>query len=469
MDELLNWRNVHLSWPDRYNEVVDEELKPRSDYQQYFNNLSEMGTQRFSEKVRSATTIAFLEGFTFNIEPGQYRPIPIDFIPRIIMKETFDHVAEGLRQRAIALNKFLQDVYDGEKTIVPDEVIYGSRYFYPDLIGLQPRNGVFIHVYGADLLYDGGGFRIIEDNLRVPSGVAYQVKLREISMRFLPSLREGYRILDYRPWEYLRQAMIDASWTRDPFMVLLSDGPFDSAYFEHRYLADLLGIPLVEGSDLHIDEDGYVVMRQPGEGEVQVDVIYRRIEDLDLFVPGLSKAYADGKVALVNAWGTGVADDKLVYHYVPQLIREYTGKDPIIPQPKTYAPIEPEDMVEIEKRIKKLVVKTREGYGGLGTIVLPDYMSDILDKIAGDVMRKIELEPDHYIAQELVEFSTTLLHSNSAPLLLRDAPIDFRVYVYYTSEGPQVPPGGLSRYARHGMITNNSSGGGAKETWIIET
>ncbi|MCE4625786.1 MAG: circularly permuted type 2 ATP-grasp protein, partial [Desulfurococcales archaeon] len=184
-------------------------------------------------------------------------------------------------------------------------------------------------------------------------------------------------------------------------------------------------------------------------------------------VPGLSKAYADGKVALVNAWGTGVADDKLVYHYIPQVIREYLGEDPIIPQPKTYAPIEPGDLLEIRKRIHELVVKTREGYGGFGTIVIPDYKGEVRDKIARDVLNMITLEPDHYIAQELVKFSTSLLHSDSAPLLLRDAPIDFRVYVYYTAEGPQVPPGGLSRYARHGMITNNSSGGGIKETWVI--
>ncbi len=251
-------------------------------------------------------------------------------------------------------------------------------------------------------------------------------------------------------------------------MVLLSDGPYDSAYFEHRYLASLLGIPLVEGSDLRIDEGGYVVLRVPGEGEVQVDVIYRRIEDLDIFVPVLSKAYVDGKVALVNAWGTGVADDKLVYHYVPQLIREYEEDDPIIRQPKTYAPIDPNDMLKIEENIKRLVVKTREGYGGLGTIVLPDYRGEVLDRIARDVLEKVTIEPQNYIAQELVEFSTTLLHSNSSPLLLRDAPIDFRVYGYYTSEGPIFPPGGLSRYARHGMITNNSSGGGAKETWVIK-
>ncbi|MCE4625401.1 MAG: circularly permuted type 2 ATP-grasp protein, partial [Desulfurococcales archaeon] len=330
---ILSWRSIHINYPDRYNEVIDEDLKPRPEYEAFFENLINMGTQKFSEEVRNASIIAFLEGFTFNIEPGQYRPIPMDFIPRIVRRKAFNHIAVGLKQRAIALNKLLQDIYSGEKTIVPDEVIYGSKYFYPDLVGLMPRHGIFIHVYGADLLFDGTEFKIIEDNLRVPSGVAYQLKIRELGGRFLPQLREGYRIADYRPWEHLKKAMRDASWARDPFMVLLSDGPYDSAYFEHRYLANLLGIPLVEGSDLRVDERGYVVLRLPGEGEVQVDVIYRRIEDLDIFVPGLSKAYADGKVALVNAWGTGVADDKLVYHYIPQVIREYLGEDPIIPQP----------------------------------------------------------------------------------------------------------------------------------------
>ena len=466
-ESILNWRNVHIRYPDRYNEVVDESLRPRREYEPLFSSLAGIGAQRFAEEARNASTIAFLEGFTFNIEPGQYRPIPMDFIPRIITRDTFERIARGLKQRATALNRFLQDVYSGERTVVPEEVVYSSKYFYPDLVGLQPRHGIFIHVYGADLLFDGSRFLVIEDNLRVPSGAAYQAKIRELSERFLPELREDYRILDYRPWELLLEAMRDASWARDPFMVLLSDGPYDSAYFEHRYLASLMGIPLVEGSDLRVDERGYVVLRVPGEGEVQVDVIYRRIEDLDIFVPGLSKAYADGKVALVNAWGTGVADDKLVYHYVPGLIREYLGEDPLIPQPKTYAPIDPGDLLEITRRIRELVVKTREGYGGFGTIVLPDYKGEVLERVAREVLESIVREPEHFIAQELVRFSTTLLHSDSSPLLLRDAPIDLRVFTYYTARGPQVPPGGLSRYARHGMITNNSSGGGIKETWVV--
>ncbi len=468
MPALLEWRRIRVSWPHFYNEVVDEGLRPRPLYEQFFSNMESVGMQPFAEKVLNALMTAYLEGFTFNIEPGQYRVIPMDFIPRIVPAGAFAEVARGLEQRARALNRFLQEVYAGERTPVPEEVVYSSRYFYPDLVGLQPRHGIYIHVYGADLLYDGSRFYVIEDNLRIPSGVAYQLKMRELSTRFLPQLREGYSIAEYRPWEALRRAMMDSSWARDPFMVLLTDGPYDSAYFEHVYLARLLGVPLVEGSDLRVDESGYVVARVPGEGEVQVDVIYRRVEDLDLFVPGLSKAYADGKVALVNAWGTGVADDKLVYHYVPRLVREYLGEEPVLPQPATYAPIDPVDMEVIEREIRRLVVKTREGYGGLGTIVMPDYSGEVLDRVARDVLEMLQENPEAFIAQETVDFSATLLHSDTAPLLFTDAPIDLRVYVYYTALGPVVPPGGLSRYARHGRITNNTSGGGVKETWVVE-
>ncbi len=465
---VLEWHRVSISWTNCYNEVVDESLRPRPLYEQLFANLEEMGAHVFAERTMTAITSAYLEGFTFNIEPGQYRLIPMDFLPRIIDSKTFRVISEGLQQRARVLNSFLNDVYEGERTIVPDEVIYGSKYFYPDLVGVKPRNGVYIHVYGADLLFDGKEFFVIEDNLRVPSGVAYQLKMRELGRRFFPELRNGYRIAVYEPWKSLKQAMLDASWVRDPFMVLLSDGPYDSAYFEHVFLAEKLGIPLVEGNDLRIDDRGYVVAKIPGEGEVQVDVIYRRVEDLDIFVPGLSKAYIEGKVALVNAWGTGVADDKLVYHYLPQLIREYDGRDPILPQPPTYSPLDPRDLMIIERRLPELVVKIREGYGGLGTVILKDYRGNIKRKVAEQVLEDIRRNPEHYVLQETIDFSTTLLHSDTSPLLFRDAPVDLRVYVYYPANGPVVPPGGLSRYARYGRITNNTSGGGVKETWVVE-
>ena len=465
---VLSWDRVEVRWPGSYNEVVDEDLRPRPVYEQFFANLSSLGSHAFTEEARNASITAFLEGFTFNTEPGQYRLIPMDFIPRILSRREFEAVARGVEQRVRALNAFLRDVYAGEKTVVPESVVYSSKYFYPDLVGLEPRHGIFIHVYGGDILFDGERYLVIEDNLRVPSGVAYQLKMRELGERFIPGVREGYRILDYRPWELLLEAMRAASWARDPFMVLLTDGPFGSAYFEHVYLSRLMGIPLVEGNDLRVDEGGYVVARIPGEGEVQVDVIYRRVEDLDVFVPGLSKAYIDGKVALVNAWGTGAADDKLVYYYVPRLIEEYLGEEPLLPQPLTLAPIEPGDLARIEESIERMVVKTREGYGGLGTIVLPDVAEHLRPRVAREILEEIMRRPDHYIVQETVEFSTTLLHSDTSPLYFTDAPIDLRVYAYYLPDGPRVPPGGLSRYARKGRITNNTSGGGVKETWVID-
>lgn len=460
-------QSVDFSINDSFNETIDSNLMIREEYRQFFKNIQNPRLYRLREKAMAAYLTSYLEGFTYNVKSNEYNVVPMDFVPRIIRSENFKIIEDGIKQRAKALNMFLKDVYTEEKTIVPDDLVIGSEYFNPDLIGHLPRNNIFIQVYGADLLYNGKTFYVIEDNLRVPSGVSYPVKIREICDRYLDVLRKGYRIETYKPWTILYKAMKNAAWTKNPFMVLLTDGPSGAAYFEHMYLSKLMGIPIVEAGDIYVTDSGHVAAKIPGEGEIQIDVIYRRVEDLDVFVPGITKAYVDGKVALVNSPGTGVADDKLVYSYVPELIRYYLSEEPILEQPRSYNPTIQGELETAIQNIENLVVKERGGYGGIGTVIPRDHPKSKRDTLIEKIKKNIIEDPDNYLLQETLDFSTVVTRESFSPLILRDSYVDLRVFSYYTEDGPQVPRGGLSRFARHGRITNNSSGGGVKDTWIV--
>lgn len=466
--DSLPSQSIDFSKTESFNEAIDSSLIIREEYRQFFKNIQNPRFKRLGEKTMSADLTAYLEGFTYNVNLNEYNAVPMDFVPRIISKENFQIIEKGIQQRAKVLNMFLKDVYSEEKTIVPEELIISSEYFNPDLIGHLPKNDIFIQVYGADLLYNGKIYYVIEDNLRVPSGVTYPIKIREMSNRYLSILKKGYHLESYKPWTHLYQAMLDAAWVKNPFMVLLTDGVAGSAYFEHMYLSKLMGIPLVEFGDIYVNKSGHVAAKIPGEGEVQVDVIYRRIEDLDIFVPGLTKAYTDGKVALVNSPGTGIADDKLVYSYVPELIRHYLSEEPILEQPKSYNPTIPEELESAVQNIENLVVKERGGYGGIGTVIPRDHPISKRKALVKKIKQEITEKPDDYLLQETLDFSTTITRESFNPLIMRDSYVDLRVFSYYTKEGSQVPPGGLSRFARHGRITNNSSGGGVKDTWIVD-
>ncbi|MHA7734749.1 circularly permuted type 2 ATP-grasp protein [Nitrosopumilus sp. S6] len=466
--DTLPSKSIDFSKIESFNEAIDSNLMIRKEYQQFFKNIQNPRLLRLGEKVMSADLTAYLEGFTYNVKPTEYNAVPMDFVPRIISKQNFQTIQDGIKQRAKVLNMFLKDVYTQKKTIVPDELIFGSEYFNPDLIGHLPKNDIFIQVYGADLLYNGETYYVIEDNLRVPSGVTYPLKIREMSDRYLNILKKGYKLESYKPWKFLLNAMKDASWVKNPFMVLLTDGTSGSAYFEHMYLSKLMDIPLVETGDLYITDSGSVALKIPGEGEVQVDVIYRRVEDLDIFVPGITKAYLDGKVALVNSPGTGVADDKLVYSYIPELIQHYLSEEPILEQPKSYNPTIPEDLENAIKNVENLVVKERGGYGGMGTVIPRDHPKSKRDELIKKIKTEITEKPNDYLLQETLDFSTTITRESFNPLIMRDSYVDLRVFSYYEKDGPKVPPGGLSRYARHGRITNNSSGGGVKDTWVVD-
>jgi len=465
--DSLPSQSIDFSKTKSYNEVIDSNLMIREEYIQFFRNIQNPRLLRLREKAMSADLTAYLEGFTYNVKPNEYNSVPMDFVPRIISRDNFQIIEEGIKQRAKVLNMFLKDVYSEVKTIVPEELVFGSEYFNPDLIGHLPKNEIFIQVYGADLLFNGSKYYVIEDNLRVPSGVTYPIKIREMGNRYLNVLQKGYKLEPYDPWILLYNAMKDASWTKNPFMVLLTDGTGGAAYFEHMYLSKLMGIPIVEAGDIYVTSSGHVAAKFPGEGEMQIDVIYRRVEDLDVFVPGLTKAYIDEKVALVNSPGTGVADDKLVYSYVPELIRHYLSEEPILEQPKSYNPTIPEELDLALQNIDNLVVKERGGYGGIGTVIPRDHPKSKKNALIEKIKKEITEKPDNYLLQETLDFSTTVTRESFSPLIMRDSYVDLRVFSYYTTDGPQVPPGGLSRYARHGRITNNSSGGGVKDTWIV--
>ena len=386
--DSLPSKALDFSKTNSFNEAVDSSLIIREEYRQFFKNIQNPKLLRLREKAMSADLTAYLEGFTYNVNPNEYNAVPMDFVPRIIDRKKFQIIEDGIKQRANALNLFLKDVYTEQKTIIPDDLIFGSEYFNPELIGHLPKNDIFIQVYGADLLYNGVTFYVIEDNLRVPSGVTYPLKIREMSDRYLNALKKGYKIEPFKPWKSLLETMKDSSWVKNPFMVLLTDGPSGSAYFEHMYLSKLMKIPLVEAGDLYVTKSGHVVVRVPGEGEIQVDVIYRRVEDIDEFVPGLTKAYLNEKVALVNSPGTGVADDKLVYSYVPELIRHYLSEEPILEQPKSYNPTIHEELESAILNIENLVVKERGGYGGMGTVIPRDHPKSkrgpLIEKIKRD-------------------------------------------------------------------------------------
>ena len=259
--DSLPSKSIDFSKDESFNEAIDSNLMIRKEYQQFFKNIQNPRLLRLGEKVMSADLTAYLEGFTYNVKPTEYNAVPMDFVPRIISKQNFQTIQDGIKQRAKVLNMFLKDVYTQKKTIVPDELIFGSEYFNPDLIGHLPKNDIFIQVYGADLLYNGETYYVIEDNLRVPSGVTYPLKIREMSDRYLDILKKGYKLESYKPWKFLLDAMKDASWVKNPFMVLLTDGTSGSAYFEHMYLSKLMNIPLVEAGDLHITASGNVVVK----------------------------------------------------------------------------------------------------------------------------------------------------------------------------------------------------------------
>lgn len=463
---------------DEYFSGIDQ---PRTALQPLLSSLGRMGLDQLNRNHAAAGMLLKRLGATFRLNDsgskGVERILPFDPLPRLIGAREWERLERGLFQRLEAIDLFLADVY-GEGRImrdgvVPLEDVQSSQGWRAPMQGFKPPLGRWCHISGLDLVRDGHGtWRVLEDNLRCPSGVAYFLENRRVMKRMFPSLFEGRTVqpIDAYASQLLQTLRELAPWTDTPKVVLLTPGVFNSAYFEHSYLAQQMGIQLVEGRDL-ICEDNRVWMRSTS-GLEPVDVIYRRIDDdfLDpemfrpdsmLGVKGLMAAYAAGRVAIANAPGTGVADDKLIYAYVPEMIRYYLGEDPIIENVPTYLCSRPDERSYVLAHLNELVVKSVSEAGGYGMLIGPHASREEIAIFAS----KIEADPRNYIAQPTLELSTVPSLSEGE---IYPCHVDLRPYVL-RGRSAWVTPGGLTRVAlrRGSLVVNSSQGGGCKDTWIV--
>lgn len=421
-------------------------------------------------------------GITFAVygdEQGAEKIIPFDIIPRIIEAPDWQRIEAGLKQRITALNLFLHDIYNDQKIladkVIPQDVILSAESYRKQCVGLKPPHDIWCHITGTDLIRDSDGqFYVLEDNLRCPSGVSYMLENRQLLKRTFPKVFEQSRV---RPIDDYPGRLLDTlehlapSNIADPTSVVLTPGIFNSAYFEHAFLAQQMGVELVEGSDLVVS-DGFVMMRTT-RGLSRVDVIYRRIDDefMDprafrsdsmLGVPGLMDVYRAGRVALANAPGTGIADDKVVYAYVPDMIKYYLGEDALLPNVPTYLCWRDKDRAHVLDNLESLVVKAANESGGYGMLIGPASTQAEREAFA----EKIRATPRNFIAQPVVSLSR-------APVIVdkqfEGRHVDLRPYVLY-GEDIQVVPGGLTRVAlrKGSLVVNSSQGGGSKDTWVID-
>ena len=423
-------------------------------------------------------------GITFGVygdKDAAERLIPFDIVPRLISRAEWRRLEAGLTQRVKALNLFLADVYGPcailKEDVVPPELILRNPYYRPEMIGRRAPHDLWVHIAGIDIVrVDDQSFYVLEDNARTPSGVSYMLENREVTMRLLPDLFARHHVapVDDYPDELLAclRSVAPREDRGEATIVLLTPGLYNSAYYEHSFLADKLGIELVEGRDLFVEDD-QVFMRTT-LGPRRVDVIYRRVDDdfLDplvfnpssvLGVPGLVGAYLAGNVTLANAIGTGVADDKAIYSYVPDLIRFYLTEEPLLKNVPTYRCREPKWLKYVLERLDQLVVKEVNGSGGYGMLVGPHATAAQREQFAA----KIRSDPNNYIAQPTLALSTcpASFESGVAP-----RHVDLRPFVLSGADGVRIVPGGLTRVAlkEGSLVVNSSQGGGTKDTWIVD-
>ena len=409
------------------------------------------------------------------------RLIPFDIIPRVLTKPEWTKLEKGLIQRVTALNAFLGDVYGAREClkagILPEDLVYRNPGFRPEMAGRRVPHDIYVHIAGIDIVrVDPDTFYVLEDNARTPSGVSYMLENREVMMRLFPELFAEHRVapVENYPDSLLAtlRSVAPRNASRDPVCVLLTPGQFNSAFYEHSFLADKLGIELVEGSDLFVRDD--IVYMRTTQGPQRVDVIYRRIDDdfLDplafrpdsiLGVPGLMSAYMAGNVTLCNAVGTGVADDKAVYSYMPEIIRFFTGEEPILNNVPTWRCREKDALAYVMEHLPELVVKEVNGSGGYGMLVGPHATRQQIEEFR----RKLKMAPDGFIAQPTLALSTcpTFVAAGVAP-----RHVDLRPFVLSGSDKVRIVPGGLTRVAlkEGSLVVNSSQGGGTKDTWVLD-
>ena len=467
---------------DFYDELFLAKGQPRSHSESLIKWMHNLGSQQLQQHQETAQIALFKLGVTFNVysdDRGVERIFPFDIIPRVISAEEWQWLEKGLKQRIMALNLFLGDIY-GEQQIlkdgkVPTEVIDSSAGFLKPCLGVKPATGVWCHITGTDLVRDRDGqWYVLEDNLRVPSGISYVLENRRVMKSTFPDI---FRTMAVKPIDdypgHLLESLLNLAppYLPDPTVVVLTPGIHNSAYYEHSFLAQQMGVELVEGQDLAI-VDGYLQMRTT-KGLHRVDVIYRRVDDdfLDplvfrpdslLGVPGLMEVYQQGRVALANAPGTGIADDKVVYAYVPEMIRYYLGEEPILSNVPTYLCWRKPDRDFVLNHLDRLVVKSANESGGYGMLV----GSMATEAERQEFAQRILANPRNYIAQPILSLSRV-------PTLIGDRlegrHVDLRPYIIHRGEEIYVHPGGLTRVAleKGSLVVNSSQGGGSKDTWVL--
>jgi uncharacterized circularly permuted ATP-grasp superfamily protein len=465
-----------------YDEMFESPGVPRPHYRQLWERYRDMsGIGEMLARQKSADQTFINRGVTFTVysnKAGTEKIFPFDLVPRIIGASEWNKLEAGLTQRMIALDHFLKDIYSDQRIIqegiVPRELVESCSHFRPELVGVQLPRDRHVHINGTDLIRDAdGSYCVLEDNLRTPSGVSYVLENRQIMKRVFPNLLRNSRV---RPVTGYTSDLLDLlNWLapddiEDPTVVLLTPGVYNSAYYEHAFLARQMGIEIVEGSDLVIQDDK-VYMKRTG-GLTRVHVIYRRLDDdfLDptvfrkdsmLGVPGLFEAYRKGNVALTNPIGTGIADDKAVYYYVPQMIKFYLGEDALLPNVETYLTSNADERAFVLENLPKLVVKSVNEAGGYGMLIGPHSTQKEIKEFAA----KIIDNPRNFIAQPTLSFSRCPTICGRE---MGGRHVDLRPYIL-NGEKVKVMPGGLTRVAlkKGSLVVNSSQGGGSKDTWVL--
>jgi uncharacterized circularly permuted ATP-grasp superfamily protein len=464
-----------------YDEMFTEPGTPRAAARHLAKNMEGLPGSELVARQRAADRALVQAGITFNVygeSAGVEKTLPFDLVPRIVSSKEWDKIEKGLMQRIKALNCFIDDLYHDQKIIkdkaVPPEIITSSKGYRKQCAGINPPRGIWCHITGTDLVRDRDGeIYVLEDNLRCPSGVSYVLENRRLMKALFPEVFAATHIRPVSNYPIRLRDMLEflaPEGVKRPQVVVLTPGVFNSAYFEHSFLAQQMGVELVVGSDLVVD-DGFVWMRTTN-GLERVDVIYRRVDDdfLDpevfrpdsmLGVPGIMEVYKNGNVALANAPGTGVADDKVVYAYVPRIIKYYLGEETILPNVPTYICAEEKDRAYVLENLDKLVVKAANESGGYGMLIGPHSTKATQEEFA----QKIIANPRNYIAQPTLGLSRVPTVVDGT---LEGRHVDLRPYILYGKE-IFVLPGGLTRVAlkKGSLVVNSSQGGGTKDTWVL--
>ncbi len=467
-----------------FDEMWDTGENLREPYRGFHDWLSRENPARLRAKQREADELFRLTGITFNVygkAEAEERLIPFDIIPRIISGPEWHRLSRGIEQRVRAINAFLYDIYHGQEILkagrMPVEMISRNEAFLPRMIGVEPPGGVYTHIVGIDLVRTGPGeFYVLEDNARTPSGVSYMLENRETMLQMFPELFSQNRVQPVQNYPVDLRRSLAASAPgcagSDPVVAVLTPGIYNSAYFEHAFLADQMGVELVEGHDLRV-VDGRVAMRTT-QGYKAIDTLYRRVDDdfLDplnfnpestLGVPGIMDVYRAGGVTIANAPGTGIADDKAIYSYMPEIVEFYTGERPILKNVPTWRCSEPEALAYVLENLAELVVKEVHGSGGYGMLIGPTATK----KEIAAFRAKLKARPSNYIAQPTLSLSTVPIFSRAG---LSPRHVDLRPFVLVSPGKIHVTPGGLTRVAlkKGSLVVNSSQGGGTKDTWVLE-